>query len=351
MSNRATETRLRLYRTMYLIRRTEEMLAAEYHPANEMRCPMHLCVGQEAMPAALGCVMRREDVLMSHYRSHGYYIAKGAPLDAMVAEFYGKTTGANSGIAGSMELAAHEFNFCSGAVVGGSLLIPIGAAFAQKYRKIDEISIAVMGDGSFDEGFTYDVFNLASLYRLPLLIICENNHYAAHTALDRRMAVPQLAERAQAFGLPISKLNGNDPERLLAELEKLIPAIRKGGGPFFMEIETYRFSAHVGPAPDDALGYRSAEEIEHWRKRDPVPRMREVLLGECGQSQICDIETAIEGRIRDAIAAAKQAEFPDFGASMAMNYAGTYSPVVRHFVESATDRFAAGQAEARLGPF
>src|SRR5262249_18308646 len=147
MSIIASETRLELYRMMYLIRRTEEILMAEYHPANEMRCPMHFCVGQEAMPAALSRGVRRNGVLMSHYRSHGYYLAKGAPLQAMVAEFYGKGTGSNSGVAGSMELGSHEYSFYSGAIVGGSLFIPLGSAFSQKYRQLDDISISVISDG------------------------------------------------------------------------------------------------------------------------------------------------------------------------------------------------------------
>src|SRR6476646_4915045 len=140
----AAQTCLELYRMMYLIRRVEEVLMAEYHPADEMRCPMHFCVGQEAMPAALAHVLRRDDVLMSHYRSHGYYLAKGAPLDAMVAEFYGKGTGSNSGVAGSMELGSHDYNFYSGAIVAGSLFIPLGSAFAQRYRGLDDISISVI---------------------------------------------------------------------------------------------------------------------------------------------------------------------------------------------------------------
>src|SRR5712691_6769223 len=223
MNDTPLRTRLQLYRMMYLIRRTEEILMAEYHPANEMRCPMHFCVGQEAMPAALAQVVRRSDVLMSHYRSHGYYLAKGAPLDAMVAEFYGKGTGANSGVAGSMELGAHDHNFYSGAIVGGSLIIPLGAAFAQKYRGVDDISISVIGDGVFDEGITYEAFNLAALHRLPLLIICENNKYAAHTGLKRRLSTPSLTERARAFGLPAERLDGNEPELLLAALERTVP--------------------------------------------------------------------------------------------------------------------------------
>jgi TPP-dependent pyruvate/acetoin dehydrogenase alpha subunit len=146
MNDTPLRTRLQLYRMMYLIRRTEEILMAEYHPADEMRCPMHFCVGQEAMPAALAQVLHRNDVLMSHYRSHGYYLAKGAPLDAMVAEFYGKGTGSNSGVAGSMELGSHDYNFYSGAIVAGSLFIPFGAAFAQKYRGLDDVSVSVVGE-------------------------------------------------------------------------------------------------------------------------------------------------------------------------------------------------------------
>src|SRR5262249_851975 len=223
--------------------------------------PMHFCIGQEAMPAALSRVIARNDVLMSHYRSHGYYLAKGAPLDAMVAEFYGKATGANSGVAGSMELGAHEYNFYSGAIVAGSLFIPLGAAFSQKYRRLSDISVSVIGDGVFDEGITYEVFNLAALHRLPMLIICENNRYAAHTALEQRQANPLLAEHAEVFGLPIARLDGNDCELLYETLSRIVPEIRSGKGPCFIEIETYRHCGHVGPGDDSGLGYRSADEI------------------------------------------------------------------------------------------
>src|SRR5262245_51007511 len=200
-----------------------------------------------------------------------------APLDAMVAEFYGKATGANSGVAGSMELGSHDYNFYSGAIVGGSLFIPFGAAFSQKYRGVDDISVSVIGDGVFDEGIAYEVFNLAALHRLPLLIVCENNKYAAHTAIERRQAVTALAERVQAFGLPVEKLDGNDAELLAAALARLVPQIRAGKGPHFIEIETYRFCGHVGPGTDEGMGYRSIDEIEHWKGRDPVVRMRNRL--------------------------------------------------------------------------
>jgi len=344
------ETRVRLYRMMYLIRRAEEILMAEYHPANEMRCPMHFCVGQEAMPAALTGLLRRDDVLMSHYRSHGYYLAKGAPLDAMVAEFYGKATGANRGIAGSMELGAHDYNFCSGAIVGGSMVIPLGAAFAQRYRGVDDISVSVVGDGVFDEGVTYEMFNLAALHRLPLLIICENNRYAAHTSIERRIARPMLAERAQTFGLPTEQLDGNDAEVLLRALERLIPEIRRGSGPRFIEIETYRLCGHVGPGDDEGMGYRTRDEIEQWKKRDPVVAMRGKLATALAPVELKTLEADIDAEIHAAIAAAKRAEFADFATIVGMNWSNEYAPGIGRFVD-APQTFKAGQPDARPGPF
>jgi pyruvate dehydrogenase E1 component alpha subunit len=350
-SESTVDVPLRLYRMMYLIRRTEEVLMAEYHPADEMRCPMHFCVGQEAMPAALAGLLRRDDVLMSHYRSHGYYLAKGAPLEAMIAEFYGKATGANRGIAGSMELGAHDYNFYSGAIVGGSLVIPLGTAFAQRYRGSDGISVSIIGDGTFDEGTTYEILNIAALHHLPLLIICENNRYAAHTSIERRQARPLLAERTRSFGLPAETLDGNDPELLLGALERLIPAVRGGQGPHFVEIETYRLCGHVGPGDDDALGYRSREELERWKLRDPVAALRAQLTRSLAPEHLKAQEAEIDAHIEAAVAAAKRADFVDFRTIMDCNWSGEYSPNIDRFVHSPTLTFEGGQAEARLGPF
>jgi TPP-dependent pyruvate/acetoin dehydrogenase alpha subunit len=331
MNDTPLRTRLQLYRMMYLIRRTEEILMAEYHPADEMRCPMHFCVGQEAMPAALAQVLRRNDVLMSHYRSHGYYLAKGAPLDAMVAEFYGKGTGSNSGVAGSMELGSHDYNFYSGAIVAGSLFIPFGAAFAQKYRRLDDMSVSVIGDGVFDEGITYEVFNLVALHHLPMLIICENNKYAAHTSIERRQAQPKLAERARVFGLPSEQLDGNDCELLLRTLERVVPAIRAGKGPHFIEIETYRYCGHVGPGDDEGMGKR--------------------LDGVVDRGELERIEHEVEAEVHAAIASAKRAGFADIRQVIASNWSGEYAGVVTRFTHSVTPSFGGGQSEARPGPF
>jgi TPP-dependent pyruvate/acetoin dehydrogenase alpha subunit len=341
---------VRLLRTMLLIRRTEEMLMSEY-AANEMRCPMHFCVGQEAMPAVLALLIARDDVLMSHYRSHGYYLAKGAPLNAMVAEFYGKETGANGGVAGSMELAAHDFNYYSGAIVGGAIIVPLGSAFAQKYYNLRQISVAVFGDGALDEGVTYEAFNLAALHRLPLLMICENNKYAAHTPVDRRMTTRSLSERARVFGIPTLQVSDGDPVRLLQQIEHVMAEVRAGNGPHFVELETYRYSAHVGPTNDDALGYRPADEINLWKARDPLTRLQRELVAAEGQPAFEAMLEETDSVIASAILFAKSSRFPNYAKTLAMNWSGEYSPVVKRFVSDPARWFDSAQPEGKPAPF
>ena len=257
----AQNVSLALYRSMQRIRRIEETLIAEYHPADEMRCPIHFCVGQEAAPAALGLALREGDSIYSHYRSHGYFLAKGASMEAMVGEFYGKATGANKGMAGSMELADHDNHFHSGAIVGGTAGLAVGHAFAQKFLGEKTISIAVFGDGAMDEGVNYEAINLAVLYDLPVIFICENNAYAAHTPLSTRSRAPSINGRAAAFGIDTVVLNDSDPERLRKEMARLVDDVRGQSRPLFLEIETYRFCSHVGPENEDWMGYRPADEV------------------------------------------------------------------------------------------
>lgn len=341
-----------LYRMARLIRRTEEAVAAEYHPADQMRCPIHLCVGQEAMPAALSLLVRPDDHLVSHYRSHGYFLAKGGPLQAMIAEFYGKATGSNSGIAGSMELGSHEINFYSGAIVAGPIGIALGSAFAQKYRKSSAISVAVMGDGAMDEGVVYESLNLAVIWKLPLLVICENNGYAAYTRLTKRAANSDLHIRAQAFGVAAARVDGNDPGLLLSHLRPVVADMRAGKGPYFLEIETYRISGHVGPEGDDEMAYRPAEEVERWKKRDAVVSARKALLkAGATEKEVAALDSEIEAAIAEAIRAAKAAPFPEPGWASKQVSSGSYSGVVTAFSKPGTGDFDAWQQETRLKGF
>jgi pyruvate dehydrogenase E1 component alpha subunit len=227
----------------------------------------------------------------------------------------------------------------------------LGSAFAQKYRGVDDISVAVIGDGSLDEGISYELLNLAALHRLPLLIICENNRYAAHTPVEQRMSSPFLAKHAQAFGLETANLDGNDPVLLLGHLQTIVSRLRSGSGPVFVEIETYRLCAHVGPGDDLGLGYRTVEEIDRWKLRDPVVRMRQVLADTPIAADLTGMESDIETSIRSAIAAAKAADFHNFSEVVAMNWSGEYSTKIGAFVGDALHAFEGGQSETRLLPF
>jgi TPP-dependent pyruvate/acetoin dehydrogenase alpha subunit len=347
-----TTRSLELYRSMRLIRRAEERLMEEYHPADEMRCPIHFCVGQEAAPAALGLALTAEDVIVSHYRSHGYYLAKGAPLDAMVAEFYGKATGANYGLAGSMELAHHDSKIFSGAIVGGPAGLAVGSAFAQKFQGSDAMTTAVFGDGAMDEGVSYEALNLAVLRQLPLLFLCENNHYAAHTAVATRTRAASPLARAQAFGIEGVQIADNDAMALADRMAEIVATVRKTSKPFFLEVRTYRFCGHVGPEGDDELGYRPPQEISEYLAADPLAALRaRVLDGQAGAQELEILEARIEEQVDTAIAAAKQADFPDNDTAQAATVSGTYDPAVRTLIEGSVAEFEGAQSEAKLAPY
>jgi TPP-dependent pyruvate/acetoin dehydrogenase alpha subunit len=345
-------TCLSLYKLARLIRRSQEILMEEYVAKQEMRCPMHFCIGQEGAPTALAPLLRSDDRIMSHYRSHGYYLAKGGPLTEMLAEFHGKVTGSNSGHAGSMELANEQVKIYSGAIVGGPIAIAMGMAFAQKYSGVPDITVAVVGDGSLDEGVSYEALNLAALHDVPLLTICENNLYAAHTPEPLRTKSRSITGRATSFGIRAERLDGMDIIKLHVELRAIIKAMRAGGGPRFVEIETYRYCGHVGPENDDWLEYRSVEEIAAWRKRDPVPALREEARRRgISEESLRDCEAAIEREIADAFTAARNDVFPKPNWSLEQVWAQSYSPIITDFVRGGDTSFDSRQAETRLKSF
>src|SRR6266567_1247521 len=196
----APETLRSLYRQMLRLRRTEEALLNEYHPADEMRCPIHFCVGQEAVPAALSLVVELEDYLFSHHRSHGYYFAKSSPLRELFAEIYGKETGANSGQAGSQDISHQGSRFYSGAILAGAISIAVGAAHGLQFKKSRQISIAGFGEGATDEGAFWEAINYAGVRKLPVLFICENNRYATYSDQLKRQNSDNICERVIPFG-------------------------------------------------------------------------------------------------------------------------------------------------------
>jgi len=204
------EIQLLIFSKMIEIRRTEELLIKEYRPFEQMKCPIHFCVGQEASPAALTNLLRTKDVIYAHHRSHGYYLAKQGSLISMIAEFYGKNIGVNSGLAGSQELSCREINFYCGAILSGSFAMSTGSAFASNYLNDDCLTIAVIGDGGMEEGIVFETINLAAIKNLPILFICENNNYSSYTPLKERTLVKDLNLKIKEFGIETHKVSSND---------------------------------------------------------------------------------------------------------------------------------------------
>ena len=266
-----------LHRFMRRLRMCEEALAREYHPADEMRCPVHFCVGQEAVPAALSMLLEKDDYLFSHHRSHGYYLAKGAPMDALFAELYGKATGANGGLAGSQDISYPACNFYSGAILAGATAISAGAALGFQLSGRPQIAVAGFGESATDEGIFWEAVNYAAVAKLPVVFVCENNKYSVFSPQLKRQAMDNLSERVATFGVRSTALFGNDVMEVHRVLEKEIRLARLGQGPAFIEAYTYRWSGHYGPESDDLVGYRDAAEIEAWKRNCPIVLIEEAM--------------------------------------------------------------------------
>ena len=303
-----SETNLaRLYRSLRLVRRVEEEVARIY-PTDRIKSPVHLAIGQEAIAVGVCDVLSETDVVSGTYRSHAVYLAKGGDVGAMMAEMYGKVTGVAGGKGGSMHLVGMEHNILgTSAVVGTTVPIAVGYALALKREGAGRVAVAFLGDGATEEGAFYESLNFAALHRLPILFVCENNGLAIHTPLEKRWAAMDLCRRVEGFGLPAQKVQGDDLFAVRAAAEAALTNIRSGAGPAFLECEIYRWREHVGPNEDTHEAYRSAEEADHWKARDPLPQLAAMLP----QAQASDIEGEVETLIAEAVAFAESSPFPD----------------------------------------
>ncbi len=270
----------RLYRVMLRIRRVEEALAHRY-TEQQMRCPMHLCIGQEAIAAGVCTALHSSDAVFSNHRAHGHYLAKGGDLNAMVAELYGRASGCCGGRGGSMHLIDLGAGFLGATpIVGGTVPLAVGAAWAAHLKKQDRIGVAFFGDGCFEEGVMHESLNFAALYRLPVLFVCENNNFSVYTPLQERQPARPIHAVAQAHGMDAWSCDGNDVEAVALIAREAVARARAGGGPQFLEFDTYRWREHCGPNFDDELNYRSAEEIATGKERCPILRVRRRLVNE-----------------------------------------------------------------------
>ncbi|MER6610387.1 pyruvate dehydrogenase (acetyl-transferring) E1 component subunit alpha [Streptomyces sp. NPDC000927] len=262
--------RLSLLRAMLVIRRFEER-CVELYSSTKIRGFVHLYIGEEAVAVGVNAALRQEDAVVSTYREHGHALARGVPADAVMAEMYGKATGCSRGHGGSMHLFDADRRFYGGnAIVAGGLPLAAGLALADRMRGSARVTCCFFGDGAFAEGEFHETANLAALWQLPLLLVCENNLYAMGTSLAREHAQTNLAMRAASYGMPAWTVDGMDVLAVESAAGRAAESVRGGGGPHFLEAQTYRFRAHSMYDPDR---YRPKSEIEQWKKRDPIQEL------------------------------------------------------------------------------
>jgi len=272
------EELLTFLRSLLLIRRVEEAIAERY-AEQEMRCPTHLCIGQEAAAVGVCEMLQPNDGIFSSHRAHSHYLAKGGNLKAMIAELYGKSTGCCGGRGGSMHLIDLAAGFIGATpIVGSTVPIAVGHAWSAYLRDLDRVTVVFFGDGCFEEGVMHEAMNFASLYQLPIVFVCENNSYSVYTRLEARQPTRTIRGIAQAHGLDIYHGDGNEVLQVATLARKAIERTRQGKGPQFLELDTYRWLEHCGPNDDDDLGYRPAGELLSWKKRCPIDSFKNLLL-------------------------------------------------------------------------
>ncbi len=302
-----------MYVVMLRIRRFEEVVG-ELVASKEIVCPCHLYTGQEAVAAGVCASLRKDDWVFSTHRSHGHYIAKGGDMNALMAELYGKVTGCSKGRGGSMHLASPELGLPgSSAIVAGTIPLSLGAALAFSLREEDAVSVAFFGDGAVCEGAFYESLNFASLRKLPVVFVCENNLYSTHMPVASCLADTCIYRKAEAFNMPGTRVDGNNVLEVYETASRAIKDARDGNGPALIECMTYRWRGHVGPNYDLDKGLRSKEELEYWMNRCPL-RSLEKYLSErnvLSESEKENIYQAIEEQIEQAVAFAKESPYPD----------------------------------------
>jgi pyruvate dehydrogenase E1 component alpha subunit len=300
---------LDLYCQMVLIRRIEEK-AAELYQQGKIGGFLHLYIGQEAVSTGLISARKPQDRLITAYRDHGVAINCGIPPRAVIAELMGKATGISKGKGGSMHMADVTKNFWGGhAIVGAHLPIAAGLALGDKYQHKDSVTMCMFGDGATNIGFFHEALNLSKVWDLPVLWVCENNKYGMGTAVDRASAVSEIRQKADGYGMPNERVEGMHVITVREASLKAIDFVRSGGGPFFLEVTTYRYRGHSMGDPER---YRKQEEVKHWQEQDPIGIYHGYLVVEkiATLEELTGIEERVEQDVRDAVEFAESSPEP-----------------------------------------
>ncbi len=300
---------LDLYRTMLLIRRFEERVNALFMQGR-IPSTLHLYVGEEAVAVGVCSVLRRDDYITSTHRPHGHALAKGVSPRAILAELFAKATGTCQGKGGSMHVGDINVGMPPAiAIVGAGAPIAAGIALSAKMRRSDQVAVCFFGDGAANEGAMHEAMNMAAVWKLPVIFVCENNLYAASTPLASAFAIPNIADRAAAYGMPGMIVDGNDVLAVRESAAEVVAAARRGEGPTLVEYKTYR---QVGHSRSDPRGYRTREEEAEWLTHDPILRLQRVLTEQCAvdKQELDRVEQEVVAVIQDAVEFAETSPYP-----------------------------------------
>ena len=312
-ANFERQTLLEMYRRMWQIRRFDDV-AGELHTAGEIPGGLHTTQGQEGEVVGACMALRTDDYMVGNHRSHGHPIGKGARLAPLMAELYAKKTGVCGGKGGSMHLA--DFSVGSlgeTSIVGSGLPIATGAALGAKMRGSDQVSLCFFGDGASSQGTFHECLNIASIWKLPIIFLCENNGYAVATPASRTVSIDDIAERARGYSMPGHVVDGQDVLAVYEVVSEAVQRARAGEGPTLIEAKTYRWEEHSLNLGRE-FSYRTQEEIDRWRQRDPIALLAAQLVADLGipQAELDAIRDDVEADVANAVAFARSSEYPDF---------------------------------------
>ncbi|GAO45640.1 pyruvate dehydrogenase (acetyl-transferring) E1 component subunit alpha [Flavihumibacter petaseus] len=304
------ETYLYWYELMQLIRQFELKAEEKYKMEGKIRGFFHAYVGQEAIAAGCMTATKPEDAFITAYRDHGLALAKGISAKSCMAELYGKATGCAKGKGGSMHFFGKKERFFGGhGIVGAQIGTGAGIAFAEKYRGTDAVCLTFFGDGAARQGMLHETFNLAMLWKLPVIFICENNNYAMGTSVERTSNVHDIYKLADAYEMPADSIDGMSPEAVHESIARAVKRAREGDGPTLIEIKTYRYKGH---SISDPQKYRTKEEVEEYKGRDPIEMVRKTLIDNkfATAEEIQAIDKRVEAEVDESVKFAEESPWP-----------------------------------------
>src|SRR5690349_15247850 len=304
------ETYLEWYKSMLLMRKFEEK-AGQLYGQQKIKGFCHLYIGQEAVVAGAMSVLRPEDGMITAYRDHAHALAKGISANEVMAELYGKATGCSKGKGGSMHMFSKEHRFFGGhGIVGGQIPLGAGIAFAEKYKGTDNVCVCYMGDGAVRQGAFHEALNMAMYWKLPVIFIIENNNYAMGTSVERTSNVTDLYKLGAAYEMPSEPVDGMSVEAVHIAMEKAVEHSRSGKGPFLLEMRTYRYKGH---SMSDPAKYRTKEEVEKYKEKDPINQVMKTLLDNkwATEDEIEAINEKVRLEVEESVKFAEESPWPD----------------------------------------